>query len=57
MRLLYDKRQKQKKKPRKSMNKSVFNSFFQEFKIQKSVTTAGEEVFGSGELKAVNQTM
>lgn len=57
MRLLYDKRQKQKKKTRKSMNKSVFNSFFQEFKIQKSVTTAGEEVFGSGELKAVNQTM
>lgn len=56
MRLLYDKRQKQKKK-RKSMNKSVFNSFFQEFKIQKSVTTAGEEVFGSGKLKAVNQTM
>lgn len=40
------------------MNKSVFNSFFQEFKIQKSVTKAGEKkVFGSGELKAVNQTM
>lgn len=29
------------------MNKSVFKSFFQEFKIQKSVTKAGEkEVFG-----------
>lgn len=48
---------KNKKTPEKVWTKVCLTVFFQEFKIQKSVTTAGEKVFGSGELKAVNQTM